>query len=81
MSNQPVQRYSAIASIELLVNGRAIRVAQVAPDYVIVDAPMVLPAGPATLVINIEGEITRREVELPHGASGDSCFIKIRRDH
>ena len=63
-----------------MVSGdRTIRVAQVAPEYIIVDAPLDLPAGPAVLVIDVDGEITRREIDLPHGAPADSCIIPIGR--
>ena len=72
-------RYSAIIKGELRIGDRTIRLAQVGPEFVIVDAALELPPGPAILIIDVDGEITRREIDLPHGAPADSCIIPIVR--
>lgn len=79
VSSTPVVRYSATIKLELVIGDRTIRVGQVAPDYIIIDTPVVLAPGPAVLVIVVDGRITRREIDLPQGATFDSCIIPIVR--
>jgi len=48
-------RMSKIAELWLESNGQRYSLAQVAPEFVILRRPATVPAGPAILVIDIEG--------------------------
>lgn len=62
-----------------MINGRSYKVAQVARDFLLLDKPTAIPAGPGVLIIRVEGEEIRRTVELPAGASEQSDRVEIRR--
>jgi hypothetical protein len=78
-SDTSVQRFSTVAHFDLVVNGRSYRVAQVARDFVLLDKPTAIPPGPGVLVIRVEGEEIRRNIELPAGASAETDRVEIRR--
>lgn len=46
---------SKIAELWLESNGQRYSLAQVAPEFVVLRRPAIVPAGPAILVIDIEG--------------------------
>ena len=79
MSSTPVIRRSAVADFELIVADRSFSVAQVAPDFIILQTATEIPPGPAMLFIRIEGRETRRTLELPDGASASSTRVRIVR--
>lgn len=63
----------------LLVNGLAIPVAQLGPDFLLLDAPMDLPAGDASMVMHVDQDERRWDVRLPEGSSAASCRVAIAR--
>lgn len=63
----------------LLVNGLAIPVAQLGPDFLLLDAPMDLPAGDASMVMHVDKDERRWDVRLPDGSSAVSCRVAIAR--
>lgn len=71
-------RLSTVAEFDLIVNDRTIPVAQVAPDFLLLDTPTVIPAGPATLVIRVDGEEQRRSIEIVDGGT-PTTRLTIRR--
>lgn len=73
-------RRSSTAEFELIVDGHSYDVAQVAPEFLILDTAMEIPAGPAELVIRLDGRENRRQITLVDGADGISTRIRIRRD-
>jgi len=78
-SRTSASRRSAVADFELVASGHSYSVAQVAPDFLILDTAADIPAGPATLFIRIEGRETRRSLELPSGATRASTRVRIVR--
>jgi hypothetical protein len=78
-SDTSIQRFSTVAHFDLLTNGRSYKVAQVAPDFLLLDRATAIPAGPGVLVIRVEGEEIRRAIELPTGASEETDRVEIRR--
>jgi|HubBroStandDraft_6_1064221.scaffolds.fasta_scaffold2045906_1 hypothetical protein len=78
-SETSVQRFSTVADFDLVVNGRSYKVAQVAPDFLLLDKGTAIPPGPGVLVIRVEGEEIRRAIELPIGASEETDRVEIRR--
>ena len=72
-------RRSAVADFELTVGERSFSVAQIAPNFIIMETAAEIPPGPATLFIRIEGRETRRTLELPDGATAASTRVRIVR--
>jgi hypothetical protein len=75
-----VKRYSAIAQFWLVVNGERHRLAQIAPGFIILSRPAPIPAGPATLVINVEGREETSAVRILEDAGSTSDVLRIARD-
>jgi hypothetical protein len=78
-SETSVPRYSTVADFELLVDGRSYKVAQVAPDFLLLENPAEIAPGGAVLVIRVEGQEIRRQINLPTGASPKAVRVKIAR--
>ena len=57
-----VSRYSAVVTLQLLVNGHVYPLAQTAPDFVILKEPATIPAGPGTVVTIVDGNERRSDV-------------------
>ena len=72
-------RRSAVADFELVAAGCSYSVAQVAPEFIILEVSADISPGPAALFIRIEGRETRREIDLPSGASKNSPRVPIVR--
>jgi hypothetical protein len=80
MSSQTsVDRFSTVADFELVAAGRSYSVAQVARDFIILETAVEIAPGPATLVIRVNGEELRRDIELPDGANRSSERVRIVR--
>jgi hypothetical protein len=75
-----LDRHSSVADFELLAHNRSYDVAQVAPEFLILETPTEIPPGPATLVIRLEGEEIRRQLTLPDGATCNSTRVRICRE-
>jgi len=78
-SDTSVQRFSTVAHFELVVNGRSYKVAQVAPEFLLLDNATAIPPARGVLIIRVEGEEIRRAIELPVGASEETNRVPIRR--
>ena len=61
--------HSAQVKMRLLVNGSSIAVAQMGPDFLLVDAPINHPPGNARLVLQVDQSERRWNVHLPEGIS------------
>ena len=69
--------HSAQVKMRLLVNGCSIPVAQMGPDFLLVDAPINHPPGNASVVLQVDQSERRWNVRLPNGISADSRRIAI----
>ena len=63
--------------MRLLVNGSSIAVAQMGPDFLLVDAPINHPPGNASLILQVDQSERRWNVHLPEGISAASKRVAI----
>jgi hypothetical protein len=63
--------------MRLLVNGGSIRVAQMGPDFLLLDEPFDHPPADASIVMQVDGSESRWNVHLPHGISAGSKRVTI----
>ncbi|CAN5518651.1 hypothetical protein BH18VER2_BH18VER2_16030 [soil metagenome] len=67
-------------AMHLLVNGAALPIAQMGPDFLLLDKRIDHPPGEATIVFSVEGHSERRWlVRLPEGMSSASERVSIAR--
>ena len=71
--------HSAQVKIQLLIDGDAIPVAQLGPDFLLLDAPFDYPPGNAGLVLQVDQSERRWEVRLPNGISAASSRVCVVR--
>jgi hypothetical protein len=69
--------HSAQVKMRLLINGSSIAVAQMGPDFLLVDAPINHPAGNASLILQVDQSERRWDVHLPEGISAASKRVAI----
>ena len=69
--------HSAQVKIRLLINGSSIAVAQMGPDFLLVDAPINHPPGNASLILQVDQSERRWDVNLPEGISAASKRVAI----
>jgi hypothetical protein len=69
--------HSAQVKMRLLVNGSSIAIAQMGPDFLLVDAPINHPPGNASLVLQVDLSERRWDVHLPEGISAASKRVAI----
>jgi hypothetical protein len=69
--------YSADVRMRLLLNGASIPLAQLGPDFVLLDAPMDHGPCDATIVLSIDGQERRWTVRLPEGTAAISRKVVI----
>jgi hypothetical protein len=69
--------HSAQVKMRLLVNGSSIAVAQMGPDFLLVDAPINHPPGNASLILQVDQSERRWDVNLPEGISAASKRVAI----
>jgi hypothetical protein len=69
--------HSAQVKMQLLVNGSSLSVAQMGPDFLLVDAPIDHPPTDARLVLQVDQSERRWNVRLPNGISADSTRVAI----
>ena len=66
-----------MVTIHLLVNGSTIRVAQMGPDFLLVDHPVDHGPTEATLVQKIDNSESKWKVRLPDGISSKSERVAL----
>ena len=71
--------HSAQVKIQLLIDGGAIPVAQLGPDFLLLDAPFDYPPGNARLFLQVDQSERRWEVCLPNGISASSSRVCVVR--
>jgi hypothetical protein len=71
--------HSAQVKIQLLIHGSSIPVAQLGPDFLLLDHPFDLPPGNAGLLLQVDQSERRWEVRLPDGISSTSNRVAVMR--
>jgi hypothetical protein len=69
--------HSAQVKMRLLVNELTVPVVQLGPDFLLLDAPLDLPAGDASVVMQVDQQERRWDVRLPDGSSASSRRVAI----
>lgn len=69
--------HSAQVKMRLLVNELTVPVVQLGPDFLLLDAPLDLPAGDASVVMQVDKGERRWDVRLPDGISAASRRVAI----
>jgi hypothetical protein len=69
--------HSADVRINLILNGHSIPVAQLGPDFLLLDAPNDHPPGQASIVLRVDHSEDRWNVHLPNGISADTKRVAI----
>lgn len=69
--------HSAQVQIRLLVGNADLSVAQLGPDFLLVDTPGDLPPGEASIVMRVDESERHRSVSLPQGVSAASHRVTI----
>jgi hypothetical protein len=69
MKNQ--SGHSAEVRMTLLLEGQAIRIAQMGPDFLVLDSPVEHPACIAGVTLSVDGREQRWSVRLPEGIRPD----------
>jgi hypothetical protein len=78
-SETSVDRFSTVAEFELLIADRSYRVAQVAPDFLILENAAEIAPSPGVVVIRVDKQEMRREILLPLGTETGSLRVQISR--
>ncbi len=63
--------------MRLLVGGHSIPVAQMGPDFVLLESPVNHPPAPASVVLRVDQSERSWNVHLPHGISADAKRVAI----
>jgi hypothetical protein len=63
----PYPRHSACVQMRLLIGGHSLRVAQMGPNFLILDDTADYPPGNAEIVLSVDGQAERWTVHLPNG--------------
>jgi hypothetical protein len=71
--------HSAQVKMRLLLNGSSIPIAQMGPDFLILESATEHPPGDATVELRIDASERRWKVRLPHGISSASRTVTISR--
>lgn len=69
--------HSAQVNMQLLVNGIALPISQMGPDFVLVDVPVDHEAAMATIVMQVDESERRWNVHLPDGISAYNKRVRI----
>lgn len=63
--------------MRLLVNGLSLPVAQMGPDFVLLDSPVNHPPAAASVVLQVDQSERRWNVKLPNGISAGQKRVAI----
>jgi hypothetical protein len=69
--------HSAQVNLRLLVNGLSLPVAQLGPDFLLVDNPVNHAPADAAVVMQVDQSERRWNVRLPYGISADNQRVQI----
>lgn len=71
--------HSAQVKMRLLLNGSSIPIAEMGPDFLVLESATEHPPGDATLELCVDANERRWKVRLPEGISSDSRTVTISR--
>ena len=74
LSNERGGGYSAHVELTLIVAGDRIELAQVGHQRIYLRSPMTLPAGPAELIVQVDGNARRKNITIPPGQGTAQIF-------
>ena len=63
--------------MELIAHGMSISINQMGPDFLLVESPVDLPPGEATIVLQVDKSERRWQVLLPDGISRASNRVAL----
>jgi hypothetical protein len=69
--------HSAEVKMWLLLDGTSIDIAQMGPDFLLVDSPIDHPPSLASIVLQVDDSETRWNVRLPNGISAQSKHVVL----
>jgi hypothetical protein len=69
--------HSAQVKIQLLPDGGSVPIAQMGPEFLLIDAPFDHPPGEASLILPVDQSERRWNVRLPNGMSAGSNRVAI----
>lgn len=69
--------HSADVKMRLLVSGRSFPVAQMGPDFVLLESPVNHPPAHASVELQVDQSKRSWNVLLPHGISADTKRVAI----
>lgn len=69
--------HSAQVKMRLLLHGSSIPIAEMGPDFLVLESATEHPPSDATLELRIDASERRWKVRLPHGISGTSRTVTI----
>ena len=69
--------HSAAVRMRLVLNGRNFRIAQMGPDFLLIDSPDNHPPSRATIELTIDDSRRTWDVELPLGMSCDEERVML----
>jgi len=69
--------HSAQVKMRLLVGGHSIPVAQLGPDFVLLESPVNHPPADASMILQVDGSERSWSMRLPHGISAGTKRVAI----
>ena len=69
--------HSALVRMRLLLNGVSFRIAQMGPDFLLVDSPADHPPAHATIEMQVDDSQQSWEVNLPYGMKAGEERVTI----
>jgi len=63
--------------MRLIVNGESISITQMGPDFLLIESAADHPPGHATIVLQVDQNERRWQVQLPDGISKDSKRVAL----
>ncbi|MBI3408166.1 MAG: hypothetical protein HY040_07405 [Planctomycetes bacterium] len=78
-ANKSAHAHSAIVSMELHVNGRVLPIAQLGPNFLVLENPIDYPPTDAEITMSIDGHEDRWPVQLVDGIQAGQRKTSISR--
>lgn len=69
--------HSSRVNMRLLFNGHSLPVAQIGPDFILVDEPVNHPPTAASVIFQVDESERRWDVQLPDGLSSKTKKVAI----
>jgi hypothetical protein len=77
MADQNYGAHSALVEMQLIINGSALSVTHMGPDFVLLESPADQPPCQAILVLQVDRAERRWTVGLPQGISKSSNRVAL----